>query len=203
VSARSDMQQQPSGMQQQQQPEHQQKMAQASSNFITTFAAGGAAGMLAALITCPVEVVKTKLQVSYTLPYSLITSSRLNPHHTRLRLRIRRFLCTASINQCRSPGTWRSKRRQIYYPSHDASMPLMVSAGSSEGYVHYYRAPSELFFILNLYASFAPLFDSSVSLRSDRSSARLCPRAPFILQHTRKQKHHLAAVMEILGLRCT
>jgi hypothetical protein len=197
------MQQQPSGMQQQQQPEHQQKMAQAS--FITTFAAGGAAGMLAALITCPVEVVKTKLQVSCTLPYSLITSSRLNPHHTRPRLRICRFLCTASINLCRSPGTSRSKRRQIYYPSHDASMPLMVSAGSSEGYVHYYRAPSELFFILNLnlYASFAPLFDSSVSLRSDRSSARLCPRAPFILQHTRKQKHHLAAVMEISGLRCT
>jgi DNA-binding protein YbaB len=92
------MQQQPSGMQQQQQQqqqqEHQQKMAQASSNFITTFVAGGAAGLLAALITCPVEVVKTKLQVSCTLPHSLITSSRLNPHHTRPRLRIRRFFCT-------------------------------------------------------------------------------------------------------------
>ena len=52
-------QQQPSGMQQ---PQQLQKPPQVDSQFIKAFVAGGGAGMLAALITCPVEVVKTKLQ---------------------------------------------------------------------------------------------------------------------------------------------
>ncbi len=54
----SDMQQQQaSGMQPPQKP------PQVDSQFIKAFVAGGGAGMLAALVTCPVEVVKTKLQV--------------------------------------------------------------------------------------------------------------------------------------------
>jgi hypothetical protein len=41
----------------------QQKLVQADVQFSKAFIAGGGAGMLAALVTCPVEVVKTKLQV--------------------------------------------------------------------------------------------------------------------------------------------
>ena len=44
------------------------KLPQADSQFIKAFIAGGGAGMLAALITCPVEVVKTKLQATPLLP---------------------------------------------------------------------------------------------------------------------------------------
>ena len=50
-------QQQASGLQPPQKP------PQVDSQFIKAFVAGGGAGMLAALVTCPVEVVKTKLQV--------------------------------------------------------------------------------------------------------------------------------------------
>ena len=41
----------------------QPQKPKADTQFFKAFVAGGGAGMLAALITCPVEVVKTKLQV--------------------------------------------------------------------------------------------------------------------------------------------
>jgi hypothetical protein len=56
----SSMQQQPSVTQPKQQQEPTSPPA--DSQFIKAFVAGGGAGLLAALITCPVEVVKTKLQ---------------------------------------------------------------------------------------------------------------------------------------------
>jgi hypothetical protein len=55
------MQQQTSGAQQKQQ-QQQSPSPHADAQFFKAFVAGGGAGMLAALITCPVEVVKTKLQ---------------------------------------------------------------------------------------------------------------------------------------------
>ena len=58
------MQEQPTLTQPKQQ--QQKPSPQADSQFIKAFVAGGGAGLLAALVTCPVEVVKTKLQASLT-----------------------------------------------------------------------------------------------------------------------------------------
>jgi hypothetical protein len=96
------MQQQPSMTQPKQQQQQQQLPSpQADSQFIKAFVAGGGAGLLAALITCPVEVVKTKLQV---LPLFLF---RGLDFQSRLTL----FRCTHVFSS--SLGAWRSNRRQI------------------------------------------------------------------------------------------